>query len=163
MKKLFPLLIIAGVGISTPTWADIYKYVDENGHVTYSNVPIKGAKRISVEPAVSGNSSAENKPRRTQTATPAGFPKVDQKTQNQRDDKRRQILLEELENEKKALVEAKQAYAEGEATPEVYRGAGGKTFRNVPKYEEKMQRLQADVDAHEKNIQLLQKELDALN
>ena len=37
------------------------------------------------------------------------------------------------------------------------------TFRNVAKYDEKVKSLQADVDGHENNIKLLQKELDALN
>ena len=40
-------------------------------------------------------------------------------------------------------VKAKKAYAEGEAKPEVFRTAGGKTFRNVPKFEEKMKGLQS--------------------
>jgi SMC interacting uncharacterized protein involved in chromosome segregation len=35
-------------------------------------------------------------------------------------------------------------------------------MRNVPKFQEKMKRLQADVDSHENNIKLLQKELDNL-
>jgi cytochrome c556 len=82
--------------------------------------------------------------------------------QNQRDDKRKEILQSELASEKSALEQAKKAYAEGESNPEVYRTAEGKTFRNVPKFEEKMKTLQADVDNHQKNIQLLQKELDAL-
>jgi len=32
----------------------------------------------------------------------------------------------------------------------------------MPKFEEKMQKLQSDVDTHEKNIELLQKELDSI-
>lgn len=163
MNKTSLLLLVTAFCVSALAHADIYKYVDEDGHVTYSNVPIKGAKRISVDPPVTSGERAPSKARRARAETPAGFPKVDPQTQNQRDDKRRHILLEELENEKKALEEAKKAYAEGEATPEVYRTKDGRTFRNVAKYEEKMQRLQASVDAHEKNIQLLQKELDALN
>ena len=44
----------------------------------------------------------------------------------------------------------------------MFTSANGKRFRNVPKFQEKMQKLQADVDAHEKNIELLQKELDSI-
>lgn len=150
--------------LSTLVQAEIYKKVDANGHVTYSNVPTKGAEKLDLEPPASPSSNAGsgNREGRPKTVTPANFPRVDKQTQNQRDDKRKQILQEELETEKKALEDAKKAYAEGESVPEVYRAANGKTFRNVAKFEEKMQRLQADVDAHEKNVQLLQKELDSI-
>jgi len=149
--------------LSTLAQAEIYKKIDANGHVTYSNVPTKGAEKLDLEPPASPSNNAGSGNREgRKTATPANFPRVDKQTQNQRDDKRKQILQEELETEKKALEDAKKAYAEGESVPEVYRAANGKTFRNVAKFEEKMQRLQADVDAHEKNVQLLQKELDSI-
>lgn len=157
-KTLLILGLIAGF-TSLTAYAEIYKLVDTDGHVTYSNVPIKGAVKLNLDPVGSG----AEKPGRGKTATPANFPRVDHETQNQRDDKRKQILQEELSNENKALEDAKKAYAEGESKPEVYRGANGKIFRNVPKYDEKMKRLQEDVTQHEKNVQLLQKELDGLN
>lgn len=144
--------------MSMSAYAEIYKSVDENGHVTYSNVPSKGASKLEIDPPAPAASPAA-KPKAQ--PTPSNFPKVDGQTQKKRDDQRKKILQEELEAERAALAEAKQAYTEGESKPEVYRGAGGKTFRNVVKFEEKMQRLQADVDAHERNVQLLQKELDA--
>ncbi|MCB5190660.1 DUF4124 domain-containing protein [Methylobacillus arboreus] len=146
---------LACVATCTSVQAEIYKSVDENGHVTYSNVPSKGATKLELDPPPPA--TAKPKPQ----ATPSNFPRVDTQTQKKRDDQRRQILQEELEAEKAALEEARKAYTEGESKPEVYRGAGGKTFRNVVKFEEKMQRLQADVDAHERNVQLLQKELEA--
>ena len=64
------------------------------------------------------------------------------------------------QGEKAALAQAKKAYAEGEANPEMVRHADGKTFRNVTKFQEKMKSLQADVDGHENNIKLLEKELE---
>ena len=151
---------------ASPAWAEIYKKVDENGHVTYSNVPIKGGVRLNLEPPISTNdgpAASSTRPKRAKTPTPANFPRVDKATQSKRDDKRRQILLDELETEKKALVDARQAYTEGKAVPEVYKAPDGSTRRNVTKYEEKMQRLQTAVEAHEKNDELLQKELDSLN
>ncbi|MEK9939818.1 MAG: hypothetical protein VW548_02470 [Methylotenera sp.] len=60
------------------------------------------------------------------------------------------------------MEEDKKAYAEGVEKPVVYRTAYGKTFRNVPKFEAKMKELQENVDNHQKNIELLQKELDSL-
>lgn len=151
--------------------ADIYKTVDAEGHVTYSNVKLKGAKKLDLEPAdtsfgTNTNSGSGSEGKRTSQAknpTPASFPKVDAGTQNQRDAKRKEILQGELDAEKKALDDAKKAYTEGESNPEVFKTKDGKTLRNVPKFEEKMKSLQADVDAHQRNIDLLQKEINTTN
>jgi len=165
------LIIIALIAlVSAPifAYAEIYKHVDSEGRVTYSNVKLKGAKKLDLEPAdtnFGGDNSAsrreETRAPQSKTATPASFPKVDAGTQNQRDSKRKDILLSELEAEKQALAQAKQAYIEGESKPEVYRGANGKTFRNVAKFDEKMKSLQADIDVHQRNIELLNKEISA--
>lgn len=157
------LLLLCLLGLVTPAWGEIYKKVDENGHVTYSNVPIKGGVKLDLEPPVSSAPAAPSARPRAKAPTPANFPRVDKETQNRRDDKRKQILMEELTTEKQALEDAKKAYTEGESVPEVYRTKDGKIRRNVAKYEEKMQRLQAEVEAHEKNIELLQKELGSLD
>ena len=160
LSSLALCLLLLGTGVAAQ--AQIYKHVDADGRVTYSNIPSKGAIKLDIEPAspVLPESPKRN---RAKTPTPSNFPRVDQKTQDQRDDKRKQILQSELEIEQKSLKEAQQAYEEGKAKPEVYRGAKGKTFRNVAKYQEKMERLQADVDLHKNNIELLQKELAAVD
>lgn len=168
MKKYLSLFAIITAMLSSNALAEIYKRVDADGRITYSNVKTKGATRLELDP--DANTIANNPPRANEkssnnkrTATPDSFPKVDKQTQNQRDSKRQDILKNELESEKTALEQAKKAYAEGESNPEVFRAANGKTFRNVPKFDEKMKDLQADVDSHQNNIQLLEKELDALH
>lgn len=154
--------------IASPSaFAEIYKHVDADGRVTYSNIKSKGSTRLEIDPDANNisNDRAKAKTNNTankRTATPDSFPRVDKDTQNQRDSKRRSILQGELDAEKAALEEAKKAYAEGESNPEVYRTASGQTFRNVPKFEAKMKGLKENVDNHEKNIELLQKELDSL-
>ena len=170
MTKLFTFLSILVSALMLPqlAQAEIYKTVDAEGRVTYSNVKLKGAKKLDLEPAdtsfgtgvSNGNGAAKRAPQ-TRTATPASFPKVDANTQNQRDGKRKDILQGELDAERKALDDAKKAYAEGESNPEVFKTANGQTRRNVPKFQEKMKNLQADVDAHQRNIELLQKEISA--
>lgn len=146
--------------------AAIYKQVDTQGHVTYSNVKIKGAIKLDIEtPAIDNvrNTKTSNRESRAKTVTPSNFPKVDTQTQNQRDDKRKNILQTELENEKAALSEAKVAYEEGASKPEVYKTSDGKIRRNVAKFDEKMRNLQAEVDAHQRNIELLEKEISTIN
>ena len=181
MTKQFTFLSILLSALILPqlAHAEIYKTVDSEGRVTYSNVKIKGAKKLDLEPADTSfgtgagkGDSTEKRAPQTRTATPASFPKVDAGTQNQRDGKRKDILQGELDAEKKALEDAKKAYAEGESNPEVFRTpivigkdgkkSGGNTLRNVPKFQEKMKNLQADVDAHQRNIELLQKEINAI-
>jgi hypothetical protein len=175
------ILILA---FCTNASAEIYKQVDENGHVTYSNIKSKGATRLDIDPdanvirndapRVSNKSHNSN----SRNASPSAFPKVDKETQANRDGKREEILKNELEAEKTALEQAKKAYAEGEANPEiahksrqvVTKNSDGSTstktvkdtYRNMAKFDEKMKTLQAEVDAHENNIKLLQKELDTV-
>lgn len=154
--------------------ADTCKYEDADGRVIYSNMPMKGAKKIAcfgpdggASTGGSSRSDSGKSARARQTPTPADFPRVDSNTQKARDDTRRTILQDELSTEQKALEQAKKDYAEGENDPETYKttvaGKDGKsqtvTRRDVTKYEEKMKRLQDAVDLHEKNIQMLQKEL----
>jgi len=159
------LVMLLGLGASLCAQAEIYKHVDAEGHVTYSNVPMKGSTRLNLEPATSGGGKASGggsgRPRASSTPTPAGFPRVDQDTQKQRDGKRQDILADELASERKALEAAKNNLAEGQENPETFKGKDGKTFRNVPKYEEKIQKLQEDVTLHQKNVELLEKELGA--
>ena len=131
--------------------ADIYKAVDENGHVTYSSSPIKGGKKITLEPLPTMMPPAK---------APADFPKVDSTKQKERDEMRRKILLDELDSEEKLLAEAQQNLTD--ASPEVFKGADGKTYRNVAKYEEKINALNKQVELHQNNIAALKTELSRL-
>ena len=138
--------------------AEIYKAVDADGHVTYSSTPIKGGKKIILEPLPTMVPPA----RARSAASPEDFPKVDGATQKGRDDTRRKILQDELSTEEKLLEEARQNLKEGVENPEVYRGQDGKTYRNVAKYEEKIKALNDQVDLHRKNIEALNTELSKL-
>lgn len=149
---LFVLLYAAHIGC---VQAEIYKHVDADGHVTYSSTPMKGAKKLDLEPL-----PTMQPPARTRNdASPSSFPKVDNNTQKNRDDTRRKILADELSTEEKLLAEARKNLKEGEESPEVYQGKDGKTYRNMAKFEEKMKTLQQQVTLHEKNIESLKSEL----
>lgn len=138
--------------------AEIYKRVDEDGHVTYSSTPIKGSKKLHLEPLPTMAPPAKS---RNSESSP-DF-RVNSETQNRRDNTRRKILEDELATEQKALEEARANLKEGQDNPEVYKNASGQTFRNVAKYEEKINNLQEDVTSHEKNIEALKTELSHLN
>lgn len=88
--------------LASAAQGEIYKHVDAQGRVTYSNVPIKGATKLNLEPL-----TTVPPPRaKASTPSPAGFPKVDNDTQKKRDDTRRKILEEELAAEEKLLADA---------------------------------------------------------
>jgi len=151
LRHLFILCCSATFALSAQ--AEIYKRVDEDGHVTYSSTPIKGSKKLHLEPLPT--MAPPPKPSKASE----GFPRVNSETQSRRDDTRRKILEDELATERKALEEARIRLKEGQDNPEVYKNASGQTFRNVAKYEEKVTALQDEVSAHEKNVQALQTEL----
>ena len=128
---------------------EIYKFVDENGHVTYTNMPRPGAKKLQLEPIAGKPAAGELKNEKKRSAagnpTPGGFPRVDPGTQRKRDDMRRQLLVEELTSEQHNLSAAQTAYVAGRRQP----GA-------------ELNRLLDAVRLHEKNIEMLNKELGHL-
>jgi hypothetical protein len=149
-----PLLITlawGGLGLSAPAWAEIYKFVDDNGFVTYTNIPRPGAKPEVVipdtgikpeKPSKAGSKSTTKRGSGASSSTPAYFPRIDTGTQRKRDDMRRQLLEEELGSEQRNLAAAKTALTQGSRQP----GADVK-------------RLLDAVRLHEKNIEMLNKEL----
>ncbi|MDP1681147.1 MAG: DUF4124 domain-containing protein [Burkholderiales bacterium] len=138
-------LLITATFLAHPATAEIYKYVDENGRITYTNVPKRGAKKLDLDPATAAKSRGN--------AGPASFPKVDNQTQKKRDDQRKQILQEELATEEKSLADSKIALKEGETQ------RLGDEARNYPKYLDRIKRLKDNVALHERNIEALKKEL----
>ncbi|MBI4807880.1 MAG: DUF4124 domain-containing protein [Nitrosomonadales bacterium] len=154
LRHLFVLSCAATYAISAH--AEIYKRVDEDGHVTYSSTPIKGGKKLHLEPLPTmapppkQNKAAEN------------FPRVNSDTQTRRDDTRRKILEDEFATEQKALEQARLKLQEAKDNPEISKGPNGQTFRNMAKYEEKVNAAQEEVTAHEKNVEALQTELSNL-
>lgn len=154
MKPSHLITLFCAATFAAGVHAEIYKKVDEDGHVTYSSAPIKGGKKLHLEPlptmAPPPKAAANN------------FPRVNEETQNRRDDTRRRILEDELATEQQALEEARTALQEAKDSPEVYKTADGKTFRNVAKYEEKVSAAEEQVRSHEKNIEALKAELSNL-
>ena len=156
MKLRYLFVLLCSVLFVADVQADIYKRVDDEGHVTYSSKPIKGAKKLHLEPL-----PTMAPPPKSAKAS-EGFPRVNSETQTKRDDTRRKILEDELATEQKALEDARAKLKEGQENPETYKAPNGQTFRNVAKYEEKVNALQEDVSSHEKNVEALKTELSNL-
>lgn len=147
-RTLFALLLCS---LPLAQASTIYRYVDKDGHVTFTNMPQPGAQAISITPVNpdSGTRGSitprSNAPRPRSPAANVAVPSVDAGTQRNRDEGRRRILQTELDNERKALGEARTALSEARRKP------GTATAQ--------LQRLQDAVTDRERNIDALNKEL----
>ena len=180
------------VAMSSPAWAQttIYKHVDESGHVTYSNKPMKGAVVVDLEPLTTipstpAGSMAATKPAAAVEREARAEPKtvaivrplasIEPDVQKRREDGRRKILESELENEEQSLGRARKVLFEEQQNPQLIaavRTAQQATEptaaellefrRNIDKASGRIRGLQATVAEHEKNIEALKKELGAL-
>lgn len=122
--------------------ADIYKYVDADGNVTFTDRYRPGAQKVLSDFGPSRGHTSSTKTRATSRPSPANFPRVTPKTQRQRDDLRHQILLEERSHESRMLAEAQAALAANLRKPGV----------DVSSLNEALRR-------HQQNIGMLDKEL----
>jgi Domain of unknown function (DUF4124) len=157
MKFRYLFVLLGSTIFAASAQADIYKRVDSDGHVTYSSTPFKGAKKLHLEPL-----PTMLPPGKSEGGDRSSDLRVNRETQTRRDDTRRKILEDELADEQKALDAARVKLKEGQDNPEVYHTASGQTFRNVAKYDAKVNALQEDVSAHEKNVEALKTELSNL-
>jgi hypothetical protein len=150
------LIATAAALAALPASADVYKCVDADGHVTYTNDKsrARGCKLLSSEMPVSsvpGPAATTPKP----AAPSGGFPSVSGDQQKARDSERRRILEAELDTETKNLEAARKALTEGEAVR-----LGDE--RNYQKYLDRIQGLKDNVALHERNVDALRKEISKL-
>jgi len=139
--------------LAAPAQAEIYKYVDENGQVTFTDVYRKGAKRIELPGAPAPLSAGNKTPRRASyTPSPTDFPRIDAGTQKRRDDIRRQVLQDEIAGERRNADEARRQLALGERLQPGERATDATYLNRVNK-------LRATVRQHEQNVASIQREL----
>ena len=191
MKTVWIAACLAAFSAGAIADTTIYKLVDDSGHVTYSNRPMKGATVLELEPLttlatppevlaakvslVAPAAKAEPKPVATVTPIRTSLAAIDVQTQKRRDDARRKILEDELSKEEQALDETRTSVAKEQQNPELLAAvrmaqnavdpspAQQQQFReNIDKASGRIRGLQATVAEHEKNIEALKKELGAL-
>ena len=130
------------------------KYIDKDGRVIYSNVPLKGgAKKLQCfEPPPAPVPARSEAPARPRPSAASGAPKVDPETQRARDLDRRRILQQELADEESKLSEARKALLEQES---IRTGEE----RNYQKLLDRLKPYQDAVALHEKNVASIKQEL----
>ncbi|SDI08984.1 DUF4124 domain-containing protein [Nitrosomonas sp. Nm132] len=141
----------------TQAVAGIYKLIDENGHVTYTNAAAKGGQKLRVDPA---GPRVVAKAMTTAPLAIRGFPKVSDNQQKKRDVNRRQILENELAAETKLLAEMQQVL--NEATKNLRRVAANHAQLLPDTHvseDESIKKLRNQITLHERNITALRIEL----
>ena len=184
---------IAGIAIAATASAyaqtTIYKHVDENGRVTYTNKPMKGATVLELDPittipatpalAIAPAPAAKAVATLERLDKPAAaaptLASIDANVQRKRDNDRRKILEEELTREEDSLAEARASISQEQQNPTLV--AAVRTMQttaepspaqltemrsNIEKASGRIRGLQSTVAEHEKNIEALKKELGAL-
>ncbi|MBS0587758.1 DUF4124 domain-containing protein [Nitrosomonas sp.] len=139
-------LFAALFSLSCTIQAGVYKHVDEHGNVTYSNVPSSNAKKIALPPLVvvpsvdSGN--VEERIAKRREAMKIG--------------EQREQIQSKITEEEKRLNEVKSEYKDGNPDR-----LGSE--RNYQRYLNRVERLREEIDAREKNLNSLRKELQELS
>ncbi len=160
--NLFRLtLLCSAIAFTSVAQAEIYKRVDKDGNVTYSSTPLKGAKKLELKPLPTMTAQPISTKHLRNRESSADL-RVNSETQTRRDDTRRKILEDEMATEERALNEAQTQLKDAEDNPEVFKTPTGETFRNVAKYEEKVNTARDNVKAHENNIKALKTEISNL-
>ena len=152
LMQIARLSFLLSLILATPVQAEIYKYVDENGQVTFTDVYRKGARRIDLPGAPAQLPGGKTSRRASYEPSPADFPRIDAGTQKRRDDIRRQVLQDEIAGERRDADEARRQLALGERLQPGERTTDASYLNRTSK-------LRATVQQHEQNIGAIQREL----
>lgn len=138
--KINNILLIALFSFSCSAQSELYKYVDKNGNVTYSDAPLKNAQKLELPPLTvvpTTNIAPETRTRKTSIDKNEGHHETIKK-----------MIAEEI----KLLEEKKKEYNGGK--PE---RIGSE--RNYQRYLNRVQRLKNEIALHEEKIGTLNLEL----
>lgn len=152
--------LLALLAVTTDVRAGIYKLVDEDGRVTYTNTPARGAQKLEFgAPEAFGSRAAVKAVVTTPPTSMGNFPKVSAIQQKRRDDQRRQILENELAEETKRLLEMQRALDDAKRSLQVQADS---TMAGSLSDDERITQLRKQVASHERNVMALRTELEKL-
>lgn len=151
MKFLFILIAI----ISSIFADEIYQYTDKNGRQVYTNKPVKNATKMKL-PALTIYTPS-NRKSQTRDNVRKIYPKENNVSYLPNQTGRQLVLSEELNKEKQALIDTKEALAQAKKTPL----ASEKNDKTA--YNNRIQALQDATIEHQKNIDVLSKQLNISN
>lgn len=166
--------LIAAIGLifvlNGSLFADeIYQYQDKNGAMVFTNKPVKNAKKVNLPPLSVyaapmtendyNSSSLTGKTSNSQRSS-SGLAKIYVKDSSPsfgtNEAGRQQVLSDELDYEKQALKDAKQALINGQ-------GKLTSEQKDPQAYQARIQGLKDAVTEHEKNIDILSRQVGRSN
>lgn len=150
IKKSIACLMFLSILLVAETYAEIFKHVDKDGRVTYTNKVIRGANQLQVNPSLPRSN------RSTKTESNKNYPGVNENTQVSRDIKRRQILENELAIEKELLNKAKQRLINASKIASISETTINYSQPDIMLYTKEIKNTKV---IHERNIMALRKEL----
>lgn len=148
-------LVLAGGAVHAQ--GAIYKCVDAQGRVEFTDVNKQGCKALDLPgsiaaPARRAGAGSRQGSASAPATSPANFPRVDTSVQKARDDDRRAILNDELRAEEKKLADLKATFNGGEPERQ-----GNE--KNYAKYQERVASMKDDIGRTERNIDALRREI----
>lgn len=164
--KFYPfILVILGVGIAKAD--SVYQYTDSSGMTVFTNKPVKNSKKLNLPPlsvyaapitkndyyakGYTNKSNGNNGVAKVYVKNPSGG------SFGTNEVGRSQILNEELTKEKQALSDSQQALNQAKKTKLP------SEQNNPDLYQQRIQSLQDAVTEHQKNIDILSKQLGVNN
>ena len=152
--------VLAASPLAALANSDIFVCQDADGRKTYQNTGAgRGCRRLDIQPLLSVPAPRQQATRAStdvRPISPASFPRVDSQTQRARDGDRRRILEDELGAEEAKLQALRNEYRNG--APERLgseRGHAG--------YQERVAKMQAELQRTESNVASLKRELALLS
>jgi len=126
--------------------SEIFKCRGEGGQLTYTNDRRQAERQkcVAVTPQINVAPSAK--------PSPSGFPRETPRDKASAKDRQREILQSELSAEEAALTKARQELAQQESV----RDGNEKNYARV---QERLKPYQDSVEAHQKNIEALKREI----
>lgn len=145
MKISFILLLAALLSYAFQAFSGVYKEVDEQGNVTYSNVHSKDAQKVDLPPIITVPSVDSQ-------GVDARFKK---RRENNRIQERREELKQKIAEKSDQLAAIRAEYKDGNPDR-----LGSE--RNYQRYLDRVERLKKEISVREANLEALQLELQKL-
>lgn len=148
IRNLSVIFVTVLLGFTSVTVAgkEIYKLVDKDGNITFTNRPTRHAQKVNLA-SFSGNANTRSTDTVIQKSTSA--PSIKSNAQKERDGTRRQILEKELHSENKLLSDTKQSLSQISQSDDSLQDG-------------KIAQLKNKLFLHQRNISALKKELSRL-
>jgi len=152
--------VLAASPLAALANSDIFVCQDADGRKTYQNTGAgRGCRRLDIQPLLSVPAPRQQATRAStdvRPISPASFPRVDSQTQRARDGDRRRILEDELGAEEAKLQALRGEYRNG--APERLASERGHAG-----YQERVAKMQAELQRTENNVASLKRELALLS